>query len=204
MTAVTFHLDMFDSTEPALEIDLEELDDYCVSNDREFREEFLCRMWNYIAYSVSGAKNHDFEEVVYNIHLDVDALSQYISIDFKSHGDDRWHVLATQLEGLLDYARWVNWDSMSEERLAAFLAMVEVDGWRWTNFSFGEIKESMATFKGIYGDRWGVVEDLIDDGTLDPIPSWVELDEEMTAENVEDNGYFSSYPFGSQQIAVWS
>lgn len=202
MTSVVFELDMFDSVEEPLQIDLEEFHDHVTTHDVDFREEFLSRLWNYIAYSVSGAQNKNFEEIVYTMHLDVEGLDDYVQIDFLSEGDDRWHKLATELEAISDYGSWVAWDFM-DNRLAAYLAYVSYDGWKWEEKTFKKIRERMVGFKGIYNDKTEVVDELIESQELDPIPSYVVHDEAATADEAEDMGYFSSYPFGRYSIAVW-
>lgn len=203
MTAVTFYLDLFDSTEPALEVDLKELNDYCINNDRDFRRELHCRIMNYMVYSVSGGQEKDFEEVVYDLHLDVEVLSEYIHIDFVSMEDDRWFRLMTQLDGLVDYAVDVRWDDVHGERLLGFMAMVAEEGWRHTSFKLSDIKETMSSFDGFYVSKWDVVEALIDRDMLEPIPSYAEVNEDLTAESVEEYGYFSSFKVNHWQYAVW-
>ncbi len=201
MTSVVFELDLLDNNDRVLEIDLEEFSDYCVTHELDFVEEFKKRVWNWMVYSSSDGFSVDYDPQVYSIHLAVEPSVGQVEIDLIETGDI-WDHLAKQLEGIVDYGAFVSWDDDGELRLAAFLAYVESDGWRWEELTFKSIKERMETFRGVYSYKSEVVDELIEEGTLDPVPDWVCYNEDDSAEEAERMGYYSSYGFGWRH-AVW-
>lgn len=201
MTTVVFNLDLLDNNDAPLEVDLEALADYCLSNELEFLDEFKKRVLNWMVYSSSEGFSEHYDPQVYSIYLDVEPYVGSVDIDL-TDGENWLNILALELEAIVDYGTFVSWDDDLRLRLASYLCYIQYDGWRWEEITFKEIKERMSTFKGVYSYKSEVVDELIEDGTLDPVPDWVVHDEGESADYAEERGYFSTYEMG-WRYAVW-
>lgn len=205
MTSIVFQLDLLDNNDAPLEVDIQELWDYCLSEDLDFTSEFLKRVHNWMVYSSSDGFSEEYDPQVYSMYLDVEPSVGQVDIDLHiGEEDGGWSRFGREMAAIACYGEYVDWDDDGRDRLGAYLTLVNYDtGWRARTITFGAILNDMSTFKGIYRTKWDVVEEMIDNGELDPIPSWVEYSEDRTAESVEEMGYFTAYDYGWDYV-VWS
>lgn len=203
MTTVTFSLDMYDSMESPLEIDLEVFTDYVNANGLDFEGEFLSRVWNYMVYSCDMGTSQRFDPMVYRIVLDVEELPHYVDISLATeNADGGWKALARELEAICTFADSRNWDDRGNEATLAYLSFLSYEGWACELITRKGINERMSTFYGIVDSRSEVVDYLVEEGVMDAVPDWVVHDEEKTAKEAECQGYFSTYSTG-YRLAVW-
>lgn len=200
MTSVVFTLDMYDSMDDSLEIDLHELFDYVVENELDFEVEFHKRVMNYVVYTSDGATEPDADPMVYSMYLDVEGLSSYVHIDMETKkSDGGWQHLAAEMFELVYYAESKDWD----ETFLAFMAHIEENGWCWQLFTASGIAETMQNFYGVYYNTHDALDDLIADGHLESPPSWVVMDEEASAREAECMDLITTCSVG-WRVAIWT
>lgn len=186
-----------------LEVDLEELHDYALSNELDFAVEFDRTVQEYLVNGSAEdeANNPDGYVLTSGTQLDHPAFTEeYIGVHLEPIPNP-WYKLGKELEAILDYAASMA-VAGSEDRVIGYLAILS-DGWRWEDITPEGIKDSMYSFKGLYSDLFEVVEELIDEGEMDPIPNYVVYDEDATASEAESMGHFSSYRVNWHTHAVF-
>lgn len=183
-----------------LEVDLEELYDYTLSNELDFAVEFDRTVQEYLVNGSDEdeANNPDGYVLTSGTHLDHPSFTEeYISV-YLEPIPNPWYKLGQELGAILDYASGPE----MEDKVVGYLAILN-DGWRWEDITPDGIRDSMYNFKGLYSDLIEVVGELIDEGQMDPIPDYVVYDEDATAEEAESMGHFSSYRVNWHTHAVF-
>lgn len=200
MESVVLHVESSD-VDHGLEIDLSEFYDYVAENELSFGDEFHRNIMEYLIQN-SRAEDRtepDYEPVITNVHLDHMRFTSYIDVTVMD-GPEGWHRLGEELEALCQYGK----DSkVDDDRLVGYLVLLD-DSYAWEAESHVDaIRDRMTSFRGVYGSLSEVVDDLIVDGDLEPVPDYVIHDEEASAEEAERMGYFSSYEVNSWTYAVF-
>lgn len=183
-----------------LEVDLEELYDYALSNELDFAVEFDRTVQEYLVNGSAEdeANNPDGYVLTSGTQLDHPAFTEeYIGVHLEPVPNP-WYKLGKELEAIMDYASGPE----MENKVIGYLAIL-ADGWRWEDITPDGIKDSMYNFRGLYSDLIEVVGELIDEGQMDPIPDYVVYDEDATAEEAESMGHFSSYRVNWHTHAVF-
>lgn len=170
---------------------------------RDFTEAFHEAVLNHLVYSDDGGTEPDYEPIVYSSYLDVDGLSSYVQVFVDEGAVDGWLKLAQQFEDIISYQLGLSW--LDDDRLIAYLSLVDENGWRWMDIDANGIKESMLGYVGTFGSKWEGLEDIMqNDHTIEAVfPSWLAFDADATADNAEEEGLFSSTEVGYFQVAIW-
>lgn len=183
-----------------LGINLSKMYDEVLEKELDFPVEFDRTVQEYLVNgSVEDeANNPEGYVLTSGVYLDHDDFTQgYIDVDLRDIPNP-WYHLGHELEAILEFAS----DDRNHDKVIGYLALLN-DGWKWEAIESKVIEERMINFMGLYSDLDDVVQELIANGEMDPIPSYVVYDEEATAESAENEGYFSSYEVNWHTHAVW-
>lgn len=183
-----------------LEINLSEMYDEVLEKELDFAVEFDRTVQEYLVNdSVEDEPNNpDGYVFIGSVSLDhFEFHNDYIDVDLRDIPNP-WYHLGTELEAILEFAS----ESNNEEKVIGYLALLN-DGWRWESITPKDIRERMVGFRGLYDDMDDLIQEMISDGLIDPIPSYVVYDEEATAESAENEGFFSSFDVNWRTKAIW-